>query len=558
MSFRMLSIGDGKRIVPASATTVIDGYTYSRTGKAFTGAVDEFMIYDGIALHTSNFTPPTAADYAVDYQANIKPAVYLSWVPLGKVSIKPLVLATYIAGASVPTKINGDLKREVQSEETTTVDLSRAIEKSETLTGDLLRQIDTTKTVGGDTSRQVKAEEKISADTWLKTTRAESAEADTCREVQRGEKILADTSRRIADTGVTTIYGDVARQIKATETVYGDTSRQVESEEIISADTWLSTTRAESIEAEVLLHLRHFARCDTERKTVTLQKSKADTIIRIPYSLKYYRRQTPSLLMQARGLAKANTLRAADFVDEGFVVNTFEYYGVTRVSITLSEKTLSDVFEIEFVRVSGVDVPDIGETVEFQLLDYTFTFVVEERSETQTRITIKGKYDSTYLLNTQFNLSAMINELLEEEASTEEDDDNNDDEGKDENGDYTSDDTDEDEGEETEEATEEINSTEEVALHYLSTKSSTTCSTNVAGDYLHTVISTTTVNYFYNGVGEDVYLYHEQDITNTEDKYEYMYRIYTNTVKSRVTKTETRRDTYHFPLFYRKSSKERT
>ena len=35
-----------------------------QTNRRFTGTVDEFQIYDNIALHTENFTPPTSADYA--------------------------------------------------------------------------------------------------------------------------------------------------------------------------------------------------------------------------------------------------------------------------------------------------------------------------------------------------------------------------------------------------------------------------------------------------------------------------------------------------------------
>ena len=34
-----------------------------QTDRKFTGTIDEFQIYDGVALHTENFTPPTAEDY---------------------------------------------------------------------------------------------------------------------------------------------------------------------------------------------------------------------------------------------------------------------------------------------------------------------------------------------------------------------------------------------------------------------------------------------------------------------------------------------------------------
>lgn len=45
MAFRLLNIGDGRRIIPPSDVTVIDGYTYSNTGKAFTGAVSSSSSY---------------------------------------------------------------------------------------------------------------------------------------------------------------------------------------------------------------------------------------------------------------------------------------------------------------------------------------------------------------------------------------------------------------------------------------------------------------------------------------------------------------------------------
>ena len=36
----------------------------TRNSSKWTGTIDEFQIYDGVALHTANFTPPTSADYA--------------------------------------------------------------------------------------------------------------------------------------------------------------------------------------------------------------------------------------------------------------------------------------------------------------------------------------------------------------------------------------------------------------------------------------------------------------------------------------------------------------
>lgn len=54
--------------------------TNYQTNRKFTGTIDEFMIFDGVALHTTNFTPPTDSDYAalkVDLGAKV--AQYLSF-----------------------------------------------------------------------------------------------------------------------------------------------------------------------------------------------------------------------------------------------------------------------------------------------------------------------------------------------------------------------------------------------------------------------------------------------------------------------------------------------
>ena len=53
--------------------TLYVGTNFSANRK-FTGSIDEFMIYDGVALHTENFTPPTDDEYTnlkLDLGANI-------------------------------------------------------------------------------------------------------------------------------------------------------------------------------------------------------------------------------------------------------------------------------------------------------------------------------------------------------------------------------------------------------------------------------------------------------------------------------------------------------
>lgn len=56
-------------------------------GGQWIGSIDEFQIYDGVALHTANFTPPTAEDYAIAKEQLLRGDVnkYLvSWLSFDK------------------------------------------------------------------------------------------------------------------------------------------------------------------------------------------------------------------------------------------------------------------------------------------------------------------------------------------------------------------------------------------------------------------------------------------------------------------------------------------
>ena len=68
-------VGTKAHTCTARNYTLYLGANYS-TGRKFTGTIDEFQIFDGVALHTENFSPPTADDYIalaleLDGQANV-------------------------------------------------------------------------------------------------------------------------------------------------------------------------------------------------------------------------------------------------------------------------------------------------------------------------------------------------------------------------------------------------------------------------------------------------------------------------------------------------------
>ena len=68
------------------------GYNGSDTNNLLTGQIDEFQIYDGIALHTSDFTPPTPmSSYLVSYlkfdESATKDECGNTWTATGSVSL---------------------------------------------------------------------------------------------------------------------------------------------------------------------------------------------------------------------------------------------------------------------------------------------------------------------------------------------------------------------------------------------------------------------------------------------------------------------------------------
>ena len=70
------------------------------------------------------------------------------------------------------------------------------------------------------------------------------------------------------------------------------------------------------------------------------------------------------------------------------MLNTFKDYGLTSLSITLQEKTLSDTYQLETVQEMEINDAVIG-----QFLDYPFSFLVEETNRQDLVQSVKGMYD---------------------------------------------------------------------------------------------------------------------------------------------------------------------
>ena len=371
--------------------------------------------------------------------ASIKPEIFISWIPTGKINLQPLIFASFIPA---PEKANANLLRKVSTSESTHADLARQIKNNETSSADLLRNVIDSENFSADTKRKLFSEENISSDTFRKIIHAGGVHADTFREVKSSEKIIADTSRKI---GITATRSNLYRIVKVTENSIGDLRRKVGGSESFSADIFLKIVNSDKAHADSLRHvkdsesaradtliknalsekissdikrtianleknsadtyrklsstekfsadllrgLRDKAYADTFRKVYRSAKTVADTVIHVPHILKYVVQPRP------RTLTKKPLLR-----DTPSLINTFKDYKVTAINITLAERTLSDTFTVELVD----DNINIGDTVSIYLLDYPFEFRVEEITYRDSVKNVKGIYSVDEQLYTWFQM----------------------------------------------------------------------------------------------------------------------------------------------------------
>ena len=283
--------------------------------------------------------------------ASIKPEIYASWIPNGKINLTPQIFISYIP--------NGKIKATPQIY--ASVVYVPHIEKAT-----------------ADTSRNVSKLENISADTFRKVGNAENTRADLNRNVKNVEKVFADTSRKIGvetstfDTcrvvkNISTANADTFRQVATLDKFPADTLRKVAVSEKISADTFLQIKKTEKVTADTLRGLREKATADTFRKVTRPEKVFADTVISVPHVLNY--------------------------IVQDSLINLFKDYDVTLFEVTLNERTLSDSFTLQTARPIN-----ITDAVKGQFLDYPYSFLVEETTEQDLIYTVKGMYDIDKLL----------------------------------------------------------------------------------------------------------------------------------------------------------------
>lgn len=298
------------------------GCSAENAGYYFTGALDEFVIIDGLALWTADFTPPTEP-----YSLPVAVDVELLADTSRKVSNILLVTADTKRILSSSVDLTVDTKREISKTIDLTADTKREISKSVEISADTRRNLTQLVEVNADTVRVVrKAEEllvEVTADTKRNVKNLITTEADTLRNVQKTIEVNADTERVVSNTA-----------IMVDLTV--DTQRKVSNTVEVSADTLLKVTKSVEITA------------DTSRKVVAIVDLKCDTARALPFQ----------------------------------IINTPLYMpGLKSVNIDLQEQTITDQISYTLASNNAADFANIGDVVKGQYYNYNFSQKVDETEQ---------------------------------------------------------------------------------------------------------------------------------------------------------------------------------
>lgn len=286
---------------------------------------------------------------------SIKPQIVAAWVPMGKIHLKTQILATIVPPTNVQVKAIADSKIQTVKVEQTSADTRRQIESAVVAwtSADLLRQVVMLEKCSADTARLVSCQYAIAS---------------------------ADTSR-VLSMNFCVRRSKCLRQISQREQVAADTTIRQGIDGLSLADTSCSLGWG----APAVSH--------TRRQVIKFQSLLADTSIRVPVMLEYV--EPKHQPVKAKRLKTMNT---------SSIMDNFREHGIRSFSVSLGELTLSDSFQLETVQPLNID-----DSVQGQIFDYHFHFLVEETSQRDLVQTVKGMYSRDKLLYSA--ISFFVNEF---------------------------------------------------------------------------------------------------------------------------------------------------
>ena len=279
--------------------------------------------------------------------ASLKSQIFISWIPYGKENLCPQIGATIIPAP--------------KHRETVRVDTKRQVAETAEARADSQRQVCSTNRIAADTRRTITS----SAIDWTG--------AKLLRRVAKSNIVSAATRRCVGGIYVC-IHCDTYRTLSPNYNIpRGATEREVVTSETVRCDTKRTPGMGNQAGARTQRRLGrgNLAKAALRRTVVARVRVRFDTLIRVPHVLEY-----------VKPPHKRRSKRAVSYIAENF-----RAHGIRSFAVTLGEMTLSDTFQMETAQPLA-----IGDAVRGQLLDYRFSFLVEETMQRDLLQTVKGAY----------------------------------------------------------------------------------------------------------------------------------------------------------------------
>ena len=295
--------------------------------------------------------------------ASLKPQLWISWIPVGKEVLAPKIYMTWIPRGieCLRPQIYGTIIPAPKHRETVRVDTRRQLTETAEARADSQRQVCSTNRIAADTRRTVTS----SAIDWTS--------AKLLRHVAQSNTVSAATRRCVGGIYVC-IRCDTYRTLSPNYCIpRGATEREVVKRETVRGDTKRTPgiRNRISVRTQRGLGRGNVAKAALRRTVVARVRVRFDTLIRVPHVLEYVK--------QPRS---RRSKRAVSQIADNFCAN-----GIRSFAVTLGEMTLSDSFQMETAQPLAID-----DAVRGQLLDYRFSFLVEETLQRDLLQTVKGAY----------------------------------------------------------------------------------------------------------------------------------------------------------------------
>ena len=295
--------------------------------------------------------------------ASLKPQLWISWIPVGKEVLAPKIYMTWIPRGieCLRPQLYGTIIPASKHREAVRVDTIRQVAETAEARADSQRQVCSTRRIAADTRRTITS----SAIDWTS--------AKLLRRVAQRNTASAATRRCVGGIYVC-IRCDTYRTLSPNYNIpRGATEREVVTSETVRCDTKRTPGMGNRAAAKTQRRLGrgNVAKAALRRTVVAQVRVRFDTLIRVPHVLEYVKQ--PRSRRNKRAVAQ--------------IADNFRAHGIRSFAVTLGEMTLSDNFQMETVQPLA-----IGDAVRGQLLDYRFSFLVEETLQRDLLQTVKGAY----------------------------------------------------------------------------------------------------------------------------------------------------------------------